>query len=49
MPLFLLIDALLARPTVARYLFDRFRTPETLRAVLLVRQNPNSYALSLNP
>ena len=37
MPIFLLIDALLARPKVARYLFDRFRTPDTLRSVLLVR------------
>lgn len=35
MPIFLLIDALLARPKVARYLFDRFRTPDTLRSVLL--------------
>ncbi len=37
MPLFLLVDALLARPKVARYLFDRFRTRENLRTVLQAR------------
>jgi len=37
MPIFLLVDALLARPKVARYLFDRFRTRENLRTVLQAR------------
>ena len=36
MPIFLLVDALLARPKVARYLFDRFRTRDNLRTVLKV-------------
>lgn len=40
MPLFLLIDAALARPKLARYLFDKFRQPETLRTVLMVRWGP---------
>mmetsp|Transcript_19055 Transcript_19055/g.57578 ORF Transcript_19055/g.57578 Transcript_19055/m.57578 type:complete len:408 (+) Transcript_19055:291-1514(+) len=34
-PLFWLIDFLLNQPPVARYLFDRFRTRENLRQVLL--------------
>ena len=37
MPIFLFVDALLARPKVARYLFDRFRTRDNLRTVLQVR------------
>lgn len=37
MPLFLLIDWLLSQPTIARYLFDRFRTPDNVRQVLQVR------------
>ncbi|GAB4824123.1 hypothetical protein N2152v2_011169 [Parachlorella kessleri] len=35
MPIFLLIDYLLAQPRIARYLFDRFRTPENIRQVLM--------------
>ena len=41
MPIFLLVDVLLARPKVARYLFDRFRTRENLRTVLMVRSMPS--------
>lgn len=37
MPLFLLIDFLLSKPKIARYLFDRFRRKENLRTVLEVR------------
>lgn len=43
MPLFLMIDLLLSRPAVARYLFDRFRSPENVRSVLLqVYRNPEA-------
>lgn len=34
MPLFLLIDALLRTPPVARFLFDKFRSRDTIRQVL---------------
>lgn len=37
-PLFLLIDALLARRRVARWLFDKYRSPENIRSILLVGQ-----------
>jgi hypothetical protein len=33
---FYLIDFLLSKPRIARYLFDRFRTKENLRTVLQV-------------
>ena len=35
-PIFLLIDILLSRQRIARYLFDRFRSPDNLRKVLSV-------------
>lgn len=38
MPLFLLIDWLLSQPRVARYLFDKFRSPDNVRQVLQVRE-----------
>ena len=34
MPLFLLIDLLLKQRPIARYLFDSFRKPDTIRSVL---------------
>ncbi|RMZ53088.1 hypothetical protein APUTEX25_002497 [Auxenochlorella protothecoides] len=42
-PLFLLIDALLARRRVARWLFDKYRSPENIRSILLkVYRDPAS-------
>lgn len=40
LPLFYLIDFLLSKPRIARYLFDRFRQKENLRTVLQVLLNP---------
>lgn len=43
LPLFYLIDWLFSQPTIARSLFDRFRTPDNLRSVLLgVYRNPTA-------
>ena len=43
LPLFWLIDALLATPPVASYIFERFRTPDNIRAVLQgVYRNPTA-------
>lgn len=36
-PFFMLIDFLLSRQRIARYLFDNFRTKDNLKSVLSVR------------
>ncbi len=48
-PFFLLVDFLLSRQRIARWLFDGFRTKENLRKALMVRPvDPCGYSVCLS-